>query len=146
MMVPSVVSLSYANYAVSACVGGLFTLAGMFDLGSLASYLVYVRQSAMPLNQFTSQVNFLLAALSGAERIFEMMEEPVEIDDGEVTLCNVNVHDDGSMDVASGYTGDFAWKVPGEPPLMILCWPKARCLPGMGVCLCRCAAGLILKM
>ncbi len=113
MMVPSVVSLSYANYAVSACVGGLFTLAGMFDLGSLASYLVYVRQSAMPLNQFTSQVNFLLAALSGAERIFEMMEEPVEIDDGEVTLCNVNVHDDGSMEVASGYTGDFAWKVPG---------------------------------
>ena len=83
MMVPSVVSLSYANYAVSACVGGLFTLAGMFDLGSLASYLVYVRQSAMPLNQFTSQVNFLLAALSGAERIFEMMEEPVKSTTGK---------------------------------------------------------------
>ena len=78
MMVPTIVSLSYVNYAVSACVGGIFTLMGLLDLGSLASYLVYVRQSAMPLNQFTQQVNFLLAALSGAERIFEMMEEEPE--------------------------------------------------------------------
>ena len=54
----------------------LFTVFGMLDIGSLASYLVYVRQSAMPLNQFTQQVNFLLSALSGAERIFDMMEEP----------------------------------------------------------------------
>ncbi|MBB5265064.1 ATP-binding cassette subfamily B protein [Catenibacillus scindens] len=112
MMVPSVVSLSYANYAVSACVGGLFTLAGMFDLGSLASYLVYVRQSAMPLNQFTNQINFLLAALSGAERIFEMMEEPEEVDEGKVTLCNVNFKPDGSVEEAGEYTGNFAWKVP----------------------------------
>src|SRR5699024_5028962 len=55
MMVPTIVSLSYVNYAVSACVGGLFTLMGLLDIGSLASYLVYVRQSAMPLNQFTQQ-------------------------------------------------------------------------------------------
>ena len=75
MMVPTIVSLSYFNYAVSACVGGMFVLSGLMDLGSLASYLVYVRQSAMPMNQFTQQINFLLAALSGAERIFEMMEE-----------------------------------------------------------------------
>ena len=51
------------------------------DLGSLASYLVYVRQSAMPMNQFTQQINFLLAALSGAERIFEMMDEVPEPDE-----------------------------------------------------------------
>ena len=70
MMIPTIVSLSYLNYAISACVGGLFTLKGLMDLGSLSSYLIYVRQSAMPLNQFTQQVNFLLSALSGAERIF----------------------------------------------------------------------------
>ena len=75
MMVPTNVSLSYVNYAVSACVGGIFALTGLLDLGSLASYLVYVRQSAMPLNQFTQQANFLLSALSGAERIFVLMEE-----------------------------------------------------------------------
>lgn len=86
MMVPSIVSLSYANYAVSACTGGLLAIAGLMDLGSLAAYLVYVRQSAMPLNQFTQQVNFILSALAGAERIFEMMHEEPEIDEGKVRL------------------------------------------------------------
>ena len=61
MMIPTIVSLSFVNYAVSACVGGLFALSGLLDIGSLSSYLVYVRQSAMPMNQFTQQVNFLLA-------------------------------------------------------------------------------------
>lgn len=112
MMVPAIVSLSYVNYAVSACVGGLFTVAGMLDIGSLASYLIYVRQSAMPLNQFTQQVNLLLSALSGAERIFDMMEEPAEIDDGDVTLCNVKT-EQGIVKECDEYTGDFAWKVPG---------------------------------
>ena len=111
MMVPTIVSLSYVNYAVSACVGGLFTLMGLLDIGSLASYLVYVRQSAMPLNQFTQQVNFLLAALSGAERIFEMMEEEPEPDEGKVTLCNA-AEDEGNLKESSGYTGKFAWKLP----------------------------------
>ncbi len=69
--------------------GGLFVLSGLTDLGTLASYLVYVRQSAMPMNQFTQQINFLLAALSGAERIFDMMDEEPEPDEGDVTLCNV---------------------------------------------------------
>lgn len=119
MMVPTIVSLSYVNYAVSACVGGLFTLMGMLDLGSLASYLVYVRQSAMPLNQFTQQVNFLLAALSGAERIFEMMEEEPEPDQGQVTLCNVQEHQ-GELKETEAYTGEFAWKLPGSGKLIPL--------------------------
>ena len=99
MMVPTIVSLSYFNYAVSACVGGMFVLSGLMDLGSLASYLVYVRQSAMPMNQFTQQINFLLAALSGAERIFEMMDEEPEPDEGDVTLTEAE-------------NGSLAWKVP----------------------------------
>lgn len=114
MMIPTIVSLSYLNYAVSACVGGLFTLKGLMDLGSLSSYLIYVRQSAMPLNQFTQQVNFLLSALSGAERIFDMMDEKPEIDEGSITLCNAVKNADGSLTECSQYTGVFAWKVPAE--------------------------------
>lgn len=125
MMIPTIVSLSYLNYAISACVGGLFTLKGLMDLGSLSSYLIYVRQSAMPLNQFTQQVNFLLSALSGAERIFDMMDENPEIDEGSVTLCNAVKNADGSLTECSGYTGVFAWKVPAE---LNTYWNSDACL------------------
>ena len=114
LMVPVVVSISYLNYAVSACVGGLFALAGLMDIGSLASYLVYVRQSAMPINQCTQQVNFILAALSGAERIFEMMDEESEVDEGTVTLCRVEEKPDGSLCECSRKSGLWAWKMPDE--------------------------------
>lgn len=117
MTVPTIVSLSYVNYALSACVGGLFVLAGLTDLGSLASYLVYVRQSAMPMNQFTQQINFLLAALSGAERIFDMMNQVQEVDEGTVTLCNVTLDEDGQMKECEEFTKNFAWKVPGDVPV-----------------------------
>ena len=113
-MVPSIVTLSYFNYAVSACVGGLMTIKGLLDLGTLSAYLVYVRQSAMPLNQFTQQVNFLLSALSGAERIFEVMDEKPEIDEGTVTLCNAVRTSDGELKECKERTGLFAWKVPGD--------------------------------
>lgn len=112
MTVPTVVALSYVNYAVSACVGGLFALSGLTDLGTLASYLVYVRQSAMPINQFTQQINFLLVALASAERIFEMMNEEPEEDEGTVTLCNVRKREDGTLEECEEYCGLFAWKVP----------------------------------
>ena len=112
--VPTVVSLSYFNYAASACIGGLFALSGLTDLGTLASYLIYVRQSAMPINQFTAQINFLLSALSGAERIFGMMNEEPEIDEGNVTLCNVSKEADGTLKESAEFTGEFAWKVPGD--------------------------------
>lgn len=111
-MIPVIVSLSYLNYAVSACVGGIFTIKGIMDLGSLSAYLVYVRQSAMPLNQFTQQINFLLSALSGAERIFDMMDEEPEIDEGNITLCNVRRNEDNSLSECEEKTGIFAWKVP----------------------------------
>ena len=111
-MIPVIVSLSYLNYAVSACVGGIFTIKGIMDLGSLSAYLVYVRQSAMPLNQFTQQINFLLSALSGAERIFDMMDEEPEIDEGNITLCNVRRNEDNSFSECEEKAGIFAWKVP----------------------------------
>lgn len=110
LMVPVIVSISYINYAISACVGGLFTLAGLMDVGSLASYLVYVRQSAMPINQCTQQVNFILAALSGAERIFEMMDEQPEPDEGTITLCRVQKQADGTLKECEERSGLWAWK------------------------------------
>ena len=124
MMIPSIVSLSYGCYAVSACAGGLLAIAGMMDLGSLAAYLVYVRQSAMPLNQFTQQVNFILSALAGAERIFEMMEEPAEIDEGTVSLVRVHENGDGTLteirdgraadaDILKEEKAEYAWKDAG---------------------------------
>ena len=73
-MIPAVVTISYINYAIIAVLGGLMVIWGWSDVGSLASYLVFVRQSAMPINQFTQQGNFLLAALAGAERIFSSYE------------------------------------------------------------------------
>ena len=112
MMIPTIVSLSYLNYALSACVGGLLAIRGLIDLGSLSAYLVYVRQSAMPLNQFTQQFNFLLSALSGAERIFDMMDTEPEIDNGTVTLCNANKSEDGTLTESPVFTDTFAWKVP----------------------------------
>ena len=118
LTIPTVVSLGYVNYAVSACVGGLFVLSGLTDLGTLASYLVYVRQSAMPINRFTQQINFLLAALSGAERIFDMMNQEPEVDEGKVTLCNVKTDVRGHLKETEEYTKDFAWKVPAGVPVM----------------------------
>lgn len=56
----------------------------------MSSYLVYVRQTAMPINQFTQQINFILEAMSGAERIFEVLEEAEELDSGRVTLAEEN--------------------------------------------------------
>ena len=95
-MVPTVVSISYVNYAVVAVLGGIMAIHGMTDVGSLTSYLVFVRQAAMPINQFTQQSNFLLAALAGAERIFNAMEETPEVDKGSVEL--------------TGTQGAWVWK------------------------------------
>lgn len=110
--VPTIVALSYVNYAVSTCVGGLFVLSGAMGLGTLSAYLIYVRQSAMPMNQLTQQVSLLMAALAGAERIFEMMDETPEPDEGRVTLCRVRPDGRGGYSESVEYTGQFAWKVP----------------------------------
>ena len=94
-MVPAVVTISYINYAIVAVLGGIMAINGMTDVGSLASYLVFVRQAAMPINQFTQQTNFLLAALAGAERVFEVMDQPGEVDEGRTVLVNVKERADG---------------------------------------------------
>ena len=88
-MVPATVAISYTNYAVVAVVGAALAIGGHMGVGSLASYLVFVRQAAMPINQLTQLGNFMLTALAGAERVFSVMEEPAEKDEGTVTLERV---------------------------------------------------------
>lgn len=107
-MVPVVVSISYINCAIVAVLGGILALQGKADLGSLASYLVFVRQAALPINQFTQQSNFLLAALAGAERVFKVMDLEPEVDEGKVELVRMtNTGRNGSMDSSS------KWKYEG---------------------------------
>jgi ATP-binding cassette subfamily B multidrug efflux pump len=110
-MVPVVVSISYVNYAIVAVLGGLLALHGKADIGSLASYLVFVRQAALPINQFTQQSNFLLSALAGAERVFDVMSPEPEIDEGKVKLVNVK-EENGALAVCEETTGRWAWKRP----------------------------------
>ena len=100
-MIPAVVSISYINYAIVAILGGIMALQGMTDVGSLASYLVFVRQAAAPINQFTQQGNFLLAALAGAERVFEAMAQQPEKDEGKVERVHVE---------ADGAEEQWAWR------------------------------------
>ena len=104
-MVPAVVSIAYLNYAVITVVGGILVMMGHTDLGSLASYLVFVRQSSMPINQLTQQSNLLLAAMAGAERIFNTMDQKPEIDEGTVELVDLR---------PQGGTG-WAWRDSANP-------------------------------
>ena len=114
-MIPAVVTISYFNYAIIAVLGGLMVLNGQSDLGSLASYLVFVRQSAMPINQLTQQGNFLLVALAGAERIFRTMEEEPEVDRGAVELVRVRQEGDGTLTPCRESTGRWAWRDSARP-------------------------------
>ena len=106
-MIPAVVSISYMNYAIVAVLGGWMALTGQTDVGVLASYLVFVRQTAMPINQFTQQSNFLLSALAGAERVFAVMHEEPEVDRGRVTLVRTG-EDAWAWKIPAGY-GVGAW-------------------------------------
>ena len=86
--VPFVVSISYINYALVAVIGGIMAVNGMMDIGGLASYLIFIRRASMPINRFTNQTNFILAALSGAERIFTVMSKKPEIDEGQIEVVD----------------------------------------------------------
>ena len=110
-MVPAVVSISYMNYAIVAVLGGIMALRGMTDVGGLASYLVFVRQAALPINQFTQQSNFLLSALAGAERVFRVMQMEPEVDEGKTDLVRVR-EQNGEWVPCEERTGHWAWKKP----------------------------------
>jgi len=110
-MMPAMANLSRINYAVTACLGGLLAIGGGLDLGSLGAYLVYVRQVSQPVAQISQQVNVILAAVAGAERIFAVMEEEPEVDEGDTVI--VRVEKDGDvLTETDRRTGNWAWKKP----------------------------------
>lgn len=110
MIMPAFGNLSHINYAISCCVGGILTITGILDLGTLVSYLQYSKQVTNPIAQVSQQMNVILAALAGAERIFEVLDKEPELDKGTVTLVNVNKNDDGILEETDKVTNHWAWK------------------------------------
>ena len=108
-MMPAMGNLSRINYAVTCCVGGLLAIGGVGDIGSLAAYLLYVKQVSQPIAQISQQMNTILAAVAGAERIFAVMEEPPETDEGKTVLVRVEKDGDKLTEVPHR-TGHWAWK------------------------------------
>ena len=111
MMMPAMGNLSKINYAVTCCVGGLLAIGGVFDVGSLGAYLLYVKQVSQPVGQISQQINTLLAAAAGAERIFAVMEEQPETDEGKTIIVRVEKNGDTLTETAER-TGHWAWKKP----------------------------------
>ena len=111
MMMPAMGNLSKINYAVTCCVGGLLAIGGMFDVGSLGAYLLYVKQVSQPVGQISQQINTLLAAAAGAERIFAVMDEQPETDEGKTVIVRVEKNGD-TLTETERRTGHWAWKKP----------------------------------
>ena len=105
IMMPAMGNLSYINYALTCCVGALLALRSG-DLGGLGAFLLYSRQVSQPITQVSQQVNTILSAVAGAERVFDMMEAEPELDEGKVTLTRVDER--GRPDD----NGVWAWRQP----------------------------------
>ena len=110
-------NLGYVQYAILAIVGGtLCVMSGegtqLLTLGSLMAFMTLSRNFNMPINQISNQINSIVMALAGAERIFELMDEEPEADNGYVTLVNANIGEDGSITESAERTGHWAWKHP----------------------------------
>lgn len=112
MLMPIMMNLSYINYALTAVVGSYFVILTLVDIGTLISFLQFTRSFSMPINQISQLFNMMLAALAGAERIFEVLDEQPEIDEGTVTLVYVCPQPDGTLQECDTFRGNWAWKVP----------------------------------
>ena len=112
IMMPIMGNLSYINYALTAAIGAMLVIRGSMDLGSIASFLQYTRSFSQPITQISQQFNALLAALAGAERIFEIIDAKPEEDEGYVQLVNANLSPDGAITESEKKTGHWAWKHP----------------------------------
>ena len=111
MMMPAMGNLNYINYAVTCCVGGLLAIRNG-DLGRLAAFLQYSRQVGQPITQISQQVNTILSAVAGAERIFEIMETPTETDEGKVRLVRAAEDEAGTLTRVHRDTNAWAWLKP----------------------------------
>lgn len=114
ILMPIMGNLGYINYVLTAIVGGILAIGsvGGFTLGALASFLQLTRNLNQPISQMSQQFNAVIMALAGAERIFELLDEKHETDDGYVTLVNVKVKENGELEEVKERTGIWAWKHP----------------------------------
>ena len=112
ILMPILGNLSYVNYAVTAVAGTLLTVAGVggMNLGALIVFLQFSRQFSAPIGQMSQQVNSILMALAGAERIFALIDAEPETDEGYVTLVNAEEDADGNIVECERRTGMWAWK------------------------------------
>lgn len=116
ILMPIIGNLGYLSYVFTAIIGSLLALNGIggLTLGTIAAFLQLNRSFNNPIGQISQQVNSVVMAAAGASRIFELIDTPSEIDDGKVTLTNVEVHEDGSMSETSKNTGHWCWRHPRE--------------------------------
>ena len=110
-------NLGYIQYAILAVVGGIICIksdGSMLTLGSLMAFMVLSRSFNMPISQISNQINAIVMALAGAERIFALMDEEQEQDQGYVTLVNAQVDEDGTIHEYPRHTGHWAWRHPHQ--------------------------------
>ncbi|MBQ6852206.1 MAG: ABC transporter ATP-binding protein [Oscillospiraceae bacterium] len=115
MMGPVNNNLSYIQYSILAIVGGLLVIASggkLLNTGKLVSFLLFSRTFNQPIGQVSNQINAIVMALAGAERIFELMDEQPEEDEGYVTLVNAKEDENGTLTECSERTGRWAWRHP----------------------------------
>ena len=113
MMGPVNNNLGYIQYAILAVVGGIIVVASqgqMLSLGSLMTFMLLSRSFNQPISQVSNQINSIVMALAGAERIFDLMDEQPEVDEGYVTLVNANIDEEGNITESVKRTGHWAWK------------------------------------
>ncbi len=117
MMGPVNNNLGYIQYAILAIVGGIIVVASegrLLSLGSLMTFMLLSRTFNQPIAQISNQINSIVMALAGAERVFELMDEEPELDNGYVTLVNCHIAEDGTITECAERTGRWAWKHPHQ--------------------------------
>ena len=116
MMGPIIGNMGNLQFVLTAIFGGVLSVAGIggITLGIMASYLQFTRSFTQPFMQIAQQFNSIIMALAGAERIFHMIDEEPEVDDGYVTLVNARKNADGSLTECKERTGVWAWKHPHQ--------------------------------
>ena len=111
ILMPVVAQLGNVSYVICAMVGGILAINGIgnFTLGGLASFLTFNKSFNMPINQVSQQFNSIVMALAGAKRIFDLLDEKSEVDEGYVTLVNAK-EENGVLTESEKRTGRWAWK------------------------------------
>ena len=109
-LMPIMGNFSHVVYAAIAAAGGVFVIGNTLSVGTVLSFLQYTRSFTQPLTNLSQQFNNILSALAGAERIFDVIDQKPETDDGYVTLVNAKYNENGELTECHEHTGLWAWK------------------------------------